>query len=90
MPFLWGTGSAGRASGERREREGEELNKCSSCVNAVIAGIDIETRDYRNNVARAVALHCLYEPWVLTHGCYAMRIESNCEFNICTLSNMGF
>ena len=56
MPFLWGTGSAGRASGERREREGEELNKCSSCVNAVIAGIDIETRDYRNNVARAVAL----------------------------------
>ena len=61
MPFLWGTGS--HADG----RGGGRLNKCSSCVNAVIAGIDIENRDYRNNVARAVGLHC---------GAVAMRMKS--------------
>ena len=71
--------SLGHGVGRARARAERGLNKCSgSCVNAVIAGIDIENRDYRNNVARAVGLSLgAVAMWIKTiHGVMSTSLKT--------------
>ena len=83
--------SLGHGVGRARAERG--LNKCSSsCVNAVIAGIDIENRDYRNNVARAVGLSLgAVAMWIKTiHGVMSTSLKTGKVLHPLTISATFF